>query len=179
MEDSPSSGHLEGELLVAEAYPGSGLAYGSDTGSGMTLREVRAMIGMITARPEESGSDYGTGHESMVRSLFELAVGLRQGQPSYPVEEDTNTESAPWGYRSFESIRMVNQFGEAAERILIDEGTPETHDFATLPAQVEELTGAMNYIQKINFGVVSAISETRQVIKPLSRELELHARKYK
>ena len=33
------------------------LAYVSDTGSGMTLGEVTAMIGMITAWPEESGSD--------------------------------------------------------------------------------------------------------------------------
>ena len=43
--DSPGSSHLEGELLVAEAYPGGGLAYGSDTGSGMTLGEVTAMSG--------------------------------------------------------------------------------------------------------------------------------------
>ena len=46
--------------MVAEAYPEGGLAYGSDTGSGMTLREVMAMIRMITARPEESGSEYAT-----------------------------------------------------------------------------------------------------------------------
>ena len=95
MEDSLGSSQLGGELLVAEAYPGGGLAYGSDTGSGMTLREVTAMIGMITARPEESGSDYATGHESTVGSPLDLAVGLRQGQPAYPVEEDTNMESAP------------------------------------------------------------------------------------
>ena len=144
MEDSLGSSHLQGELLVAEAYPGEGLAYGSDTGSGMTLGEVTAMIGMITERPEESGSDYATGHESTVGSPSDLAVGLRQGQPAYPVEEDTNMESAPWGYRSFEKIRMVNQFGEAAERILIHEWTPETHDLATLLAQVEQLTGALN-----------------------------------
>ena len=79
------------------------------------------MIGMITARPEESGSDYATGHESSVGCPLDLAVGLSQGQPAYPVEEDTNMESAPWGYRSFERIRMVNQFGEAAESILIHE----------------------------------------------------------
>ena len=173
MEDSPGSSHLEGELLVAEAYPGVGLAYGSDTGSGMTLGEVTAMIGMITARPEEP--DYATGHELTVGSPLDLAVGLRQGQPAYPVEEDTNMESAPWGYRSFERIRMVNQFGEAAERILIHEWAPETHDLATLPAQVEELTGALNYLQNFNFEAVSAISEIRQVIQALSRELELHA----
>ena len=131
MEDSLGSSHLEGKLLVAEAYPGGGLAYGSDTGSGMTLGEVTAMIGMITGRPEESGSDYATGHESTVGSPLDLAVGLRQGQPSYPIEEDTNMESAPWGYQSFERIPMVNQFGEAAERILIHEWTPETHDLAT------------------------------------------------
>ena len=107
---------------------------------------------------------------------MKLAVGLRQGQPSYPPEEDTNMETAPWGYRSFERIRMVNQFGEAAERILIHEWTPETHDLATLPAQVEELTGALNYLQKLNFEAVSAISEIRQVIQALSRKLELHAR---
>ena len=46
-------------------------------------------------------------------------------------------ESAPWGYRSFERIRMVNRVGEAAERILIHQWAPETHDLATLPAQVE------------------------------------------
>ena len=177
MEDSLGSSHLEGELLVAEAYPGGGLAYGSDTGSGMTLGEVKAMIGMITARPEESGSDYATGHESTVGSPLDLAVGLRQGQPAYPVEEDTNMESAPWGYRSFERIRMVNQFGEAAERILIHGWTPETHDLATLPAQVEQLTGALNYLQTFNFEAVSAISEIRQVIQALSRELELHAQR--
>ena len=176
MEDSPGSSHLEGKLLVAEAYPGGGLAYGCDTGSGMTLGEVTAMIGMITARPEESGSDYATGHESTVGSPLDLAVGLRQGQPAYSVEEDTNMESAPWGYRSFERIRMVNQFGEAAERIVIHEWTLETHDLATLPAQVEELTGALNYLQNFNFEAVSAISEIRQVIQALSRELELHAR---
>ena len=28
---------------------------------------------------------------------------------------------------------MVNEFGEAAERILIHEWTPQTHDLATLP----------------------------------------------
>ena len=109
------------------------------------------MIGMITARPEESGSDYATGHESTVGSPLDLAVGLRQGQPAYPVEEDTNMESAAWGYRSFERIRMVNQFGEAAERILIHEWAPETHDLATLPAQVEHLTGALNYLQTFDF----------------------------
>ena len=113
----------------------------------MTLGEVTAIIGMITARPEESGSDYATGHESTVGSLLELAVGLRQGQPSYPTEEDTNMGSAPWGYQFFERNRMVNQFGEAAARILIHEWTPETHDLATLPAQVGELTGALNYLQ--------------------------------
>ena len=83
---------------MAEAYPGGGSAYGSDTGSGMTLREVTAMIGMITARPEESPLDYETGHESTVGSALEFAVGHRQGQPSYPIEEDTNMESATWGY---------------------------------------------------------------------------------
>ena len=34
----------------------------------------------------------------------------------------------------------------------------------------------MNYLQNVNFGAVSAISEIRQVIQALSRELELHAR---
>ena len=174
--DSAGSSHLEGELLVAEAYPGGGLAYDSDMGSGMILGEVKAMIGMITARLEESGSDYATGHESTVWSPFEWAIGLRQGLPSYPVEEDTNMESAPWGYRSFERIWMVNQFGEAAKRILIHEWTLETHDLATLPAQVEELTAALNYIPTFNFEAVSAISEIRQVIQALSCELELHAR---
>ena len=176
MEDSLGSSHLEGELLVAEAYPGRSLAYGSDTGSGMTLGEVTAMIGMITARPEESGSDYATGHELTVGSSLDLAFGLRQGQPAYPVEEDTNMESAPWGYRCFERIRMVNQFGEADERILIPEWAPDTHDLATLPAQVEELTGALNDPQNFIFEAVSAISEIRQVIQALPRELELHAR---
>ena len=85
-------------------------------------------------------------------------------------------ESAPWGYRSFERIRMVNQFGEAAERILIHEWAPETHDSATLPTQVEQLTGALNYLQTFNFEAVSAISEILQVIQALARELELHAR---
>ena len=40
-------------MFVAEAYLGRGLPYSSDTGSGMTFGEVTAMIGMITARPEE------------------------------------------------------------------------------------------------------------------------------
>ena len=111
MEDSLGSSNLQGELLVAEAYPGRGLAYSSDTESGMTLGEVTAMIRMITAQPEESGSDYATGHESTIGSPLDLAVGLKQGQPAYPVEEDTNMESAPWGYRSFERIQMVIQFG--------------------------------------------------------------------
>ena len=84
-------------------------------------------------------------------------------------------ESAPWGYRSFERIRMVNQLGEAAERILIHEWTPETHDLATLPAQVKQLTGALNYLQTFNFEAVPVISEIRQVIQALSCELELHA----
>ena len=134
------------------------------------------MIGMVPARPEESCSNYATGHESTVGSPLDLAVGLRQGQPAYPVEADTNMESAPWGYRSFEGIQMVNQFSEAAERILIREWTPETHDLATSPAPVEELTSALNCFQNINFEAVSAISEIRQVIQALSRELELHAR---
>ena len=77
MEDSLGSSHLEGEWLVAETYPGGGLAYGTDTGSGMTLGEVTAMIGMITARPEESGSDYATGHESTVGSPLDLAERRR------------------------------------------------------------------------------------------------------
>ena len=85
-------------------------------------------------------------------------------------------ESAPWGYRSFERIWMVNQFRESAERISIHEWTLETHDLATLPAQVDQLTGALNYLQIFNFEAVSAISEIRQVIQALSRELELHAR---
>ena len=174
--DSPGSSHPKHELLVAEAYPGGGLAYGSDTRSGMTLREVTAMIGMITARPEESGSDYATGHESTVGYPLDLAVGLRQGQPAYPVEEDTNMESAPWGYQSFERIWMVNQFGEAAGRIYIHECTPETHDLETLLAQVEELTGALNYLQTFTLEAVSAISEIRQVIQALSLELQLRAR---
>ena len=39
---------------------------------------------------------------------------------------------------------MVSQLGEAAERILIHEWTPETHDLATLPARVVgELTGRL------------------------------------
>ena len=80
-------------------------------------------------------------------------------------------ESAPWGYRSFERIRMVNEFGEAAERIWIHEWTPETHDLATSPAQVEQLTGALNYLQTFYFEAVSVISEIREVIKALSREL--------
>ena len=74
---------------------------------------------------------------------------------------------------------MVNQYGEAAGRILIHEWAPETHDSATLPAQVEELTGALNYLQNFNFEAVSAISEIRQVIQALSRELDLHAGEYK
>ena len=176
MEDSPGSSCLEGELLVAEAYPGGGLAYGSDTGSRMTLGEVTAMIRMITALQEESGSDYATGHESTVGPPLDLAVGLRQGQPAYPVEEGTNMESAPWGYQSLERIWMVNPFGEPAERILIHDWTPETHDLETLPVQVEQLTGALNYLQTFNFELVSGISEIHQVIQVLSRELELHAR---
>ena len=63
-------------------------------------------------------------------------------------------ESAPWGYRSFERIRIVNRFGVAAERILTREWAPETHDLATLPAQVEELTGALNYLQNFHFAPV-------------------------
>ena len=47
-------------------------------------------------------------------------------------------ESIAWEYRSFERIRKRKRFGEAAERILIHELTPETHDLATLPAQVDE-----------------------------------------
>ena len=142
----------------------------------MTLGELTAMIGTITARPEESGSDYATGHESTVGSPLDLAVGLRQGQPAYPVEEDTNMESAPWGYQSFERIQMVKQFCEAAKRFLIHERIPDSHDLATLPAQVEELTPALNYLQNFHFEAVSAISKIRQVIQALSCELELHAR---
>ena len=71
---------------------------------------------------------------------------------------------------------MVNQIGEAAERIRIHEWTPETHDLATLLAQVEELTGALIYLQNFSFEAVSAISEIRQVIQALSRKLELHVR---
>ena len=153
-----------------------GLAYSSDTGSGMTLGEVRAIFGIIIARPEESGSDYATRHESTVGSPLQMAVGLRQGQPSYSVEEDTNMESAPWRYRSFERIRMVNHFGEAAERILIHEWTPQIHDLATLPAQVEELPRALNYLRNFNLKAVSAISQICHVIQALCRELELHAR---
>ena len=84
-------------------------------------------------------------------------------------------ESAPWGYRSFERIWMVNRFREAAERLLNHEWSPETHDLATLPVQVEELTGALNYFRTFNFETGSAISEIRQVFQALSRKLELHA----
>ena len=134
------------------------------------------MIGMITAQPEELGADYATGHESTVGSPLEFAVGLRQGQPFYPTEEDTNMESAPWEYRSFKRIRMVNQFGEGAERILIHGWTPETHDLAALRAQVEEVTSALNYLQTFHFETVSYIFKIRQVVQALSRGLELHAR---
>ena len=41
MENSPGSSHLEGESLVAEAYLGGGLAYRSDTGSGMFSERLR------------------------------------------------------------------------------------------------------------------------------------------
>ena len=58
---------------------------------------------------------------------------------------------------------------------MIHEWTPETHVLATLLAHVEELTGALNYLQQFNFEAVSDISEIRQVIQALSRELELHA----
>ena len=94
--------------------------------------------------------------QGMSRRLgpLEFAVDLRQGQPAYQVEEDTNMESAPWGYGSFERIRMVNQFSEATERIWIHEWTTETHDLGTLPAQVEELTGALNYLRTFSFEAV-------------------------
>ena len=134
------------------------------------------MIGMITARPEESGSDHATGHESTAGSALEWAVGLRQDQPLYPIREDTNMEAAPWGYRSFERIRMENQFGEAAERISIHEWTPETHDLANSSAQVAYLTAGLHYLQNVNFQAASAISEIGQVIQALSRDLELHVR---
>ena len=52
---------------------------------------------------------------------------------------------------------MVNHFGEAAERVLIHQSTPVTHDLATLPAQVEELTAELNYHRTINLEAVSAI----------------------
>ena len=42
--------------------------------------------------------------------------------------------------------------------------------------QVEELTGALNYLQTFSFEAVSAILEIRRVIPALSGELELHAR---
>ena len=75
-----------------------------------------------------------------------------------------------------EKVRLITQFGEAAKRILIDEWTPQTHDLATQPAQVEQLTGALNYLQTSNFQAVLAISEIHQVIQALSHELELHVR---
>ena len=43
---------------------------------------------------------------------------------------------------------------EAAEGILVHGWTPETHDLATSPAQVEEPTGALNYLQTFNFEAV-------------------------
>ena len=67
-------------------------------------------------------------------------------------------------------------WSKAAERVLINEWTTETHDLATLPAQVEQLTGALNYLQTFNFEAVSTISDICQVTQALSRELELHAR---
>ena len=45
-----------------------------------------------------------------------------------------------------------------------------------MPAQVEQLGGALNHLQIFNFEAVPAISEICQVIEALSRELELHAR---
>ena len=71
---------------------------------------------------------------------------------------------------------MINQFGEAAERIWIHEWTLESHDLATLSAQVEEPTGALKYHQTFNFEAVPAVSEICQVIQALSCELERHAR---
>ena len=82
------------------------------------------MIGMITARPGESGSDYATGHESTVGPPLELAVGLRQGQPYYPTEEDTKMESAPWEYWSFERIRMLNPIAKQSKEFLFMSGHP-------------------------------------------------------
>ena len=51
----------------------------------------------------------------------------------------------------------------------------EAHDLAILPAQVEELTGALNYLGNFNFEAVSSVLEIPQVIQALPRELELHA----
>ena len=51
--------------------------------------------------------------------------------------------------------------------ILIHEWTPDTHVLAILPAQVEELTGALNYPQTFIFEAVSAISAGHP--SPLSR----------
>ena len=135
MEDSP-----RGRIVRSRGLPRRGFGLPSDTGSGMTLGDVTAMIRIVTARPGESGSDYATGHESTVGSALELAVGLRQGQPYYPTEEDTNMESAPWEYRSFERIRMVNSTAKQPKEVLFLSGHRD-HDLATLPAEVEELTG--------------------------------------
>ena len=44
------SNYLHSENVVAEAHPEGGLPYGADTGSGMTLGEIPAMIRMISAR---------------------------------------------------------------------------------------------------------------------------------
>ena len=38
------------------------------------------------------------------------------------------SSSAHWGYWTFERTRLINQFGEAAKRILIHEWTPDTGD---------------------------------------------------
>ena len=108
--------------------------------------------------------------------LIERVVPIPSPCPALMVLLLTNVESAPWGYRSFENILMANPFGEAAERILINEWTLETHDLATLPAQDEEPTGALNYLLTCNFEGVSAISKICHVIQPLSHEVELHAR---
>ena len=108
----------------------------------MKLGEVTAMIGMITAGHRNRVPTMQQRMSRLLGLLWNWQLGLDR------VSRPTELRKIPkWNLHHgntgpFERIRMVNQFGEAAERIVIHEWTPETHDLATLPAHVERLTGA-------------------------------------
>ena len=76
-----------------------------------------------------------------------------------PVMGEFQSQQLPggWGFRAFERVRFVNEFGEPQERIRVAEWAP-THDTAL--NQVSELTKALSMLRDDHYGLHRAVAKT-------------------